>query len=83
MQNNAGFGLGMSHIHPVSLPWQVPHSEPRSADRLHISRPPLVTAASCWGPPGSTPTFETFHTDQKRPKVKMDPPQFDGTEVNN
>ena len=52
-------------------------------DRLPISRPNVVGAASCWGPPRPSTTFGSFQAEQTRPKVKMDPPRFDGTELNN
>ena len=66
-----------------SQPWQFSCPEQRSTDRLPLSRPQMVSASSCWGPPGPTPTFGAFQSEQTRPKVKMDPLRFDGTEVNN
>ena len=50
---------------------------------MAISRPQTVGVSSCWGPPRPTTTFGSFQADQRQPKVKMEPPRFDGTEVNN
>ncbi|XP_047979109.1 uncharacterized protein LOC125221028 [Salvia hispanica] len=68
---------------PVSQPWQFSCTEQRSTEIPPISRPQMVSASSGWGPPGPMTTFGSFQSEQQRPKVKMEPPRFDGTEVNN
>ncbi|XP_042032774.1 uncharacterized protein LOC121779504 [Salvia splendens] len=54
-----------------------------SQGRNPLQRPPLINPLSAWGPPTQRPQFGTLQNDQYFSKGRMEPPRFDGSEVNN
>ncbi|KAL1534405.1 hypothetical protein AAHA92_30586 [Salvia divinorum] len=69
--------------HMPNQQWPIDPSGDFGQEKPLLQRPQMVNPLSCWGPPHQRPQFGAGGHEQQSMRLKMEPPRFDGTEVNN